>query len=301
MLLAVAPLYGRDFHDPYTTIDAIEMLADGGPGAVMDWEFNQQTFRRSDLDDFQMSIIGGAGLFRAGEADFGGNYRVPRFALGMRYGAYLLTGPGGEEIGTPHLAWRMMSVQFQYGVHATYAISPGVRLLAEYSRLSDHPFSSPAGYSLSDVAYDRLAVGVGFPAIAFGSDGRISAAARLAYVDLWDAWEAQGTDTSRVQWKLRTGILAKHGLPAPLIAEHEPQVFAELHPDVFTQHDADGIDATLGARLGLRLADTKTTRVVDGYLDTYFSRDTERAVGEEFPVALVGLGFRVGNASRPLR
>lgn len=315
--LLVVPIHARDFHDPYATIDPIELLSDGGPGAVMDWEYNQQVFRASDLDDFQMSIIGGAGLFRSGDAAspaapdpsvdasdsstaaVRAGDRGPRFALGMRYGTYLLAGPGGEDLGTPHLDWRMMSIQFQYGVHASFALSSRVRLLAEYSRLSNHPFMNPEGYVLADVAFDRLAVGLGVPAISFGADGRISASARLAYVDLWDAWEAHEIATSRVQWNLRTGILATHPLPVRLIADHRPQAFLEVHPDLFTQHDRAGIDATISGRLGLRLADTRTSRVVDAYLDTYFSRDTEQAVGQQFPVRLFGLGVRVGNASRP--
>ena len=154
-------------------------------------------------------------------------------------------------------------------------------------------------FTLSQISYDRLSVGVGLPEVRFAERGVISASARIAYADLFDAWDADDPDESRVQWKLRTGLRAVHPLPLPDISDHEPQGFVELHPDIFTQHDAAGIDANLSARLGFRFDDNRTSRVVDLYFDSYFSRDSEQILDEELPVALLGLGFRIGNASRP--
>ncbi len=288
MLLSAAYADARDFPDPYATIDPLYLLAADGPGAVMDWEFNHQLFRSSDLDDFQLHLVGAAGLFRVGD----------RFALGMRYGVYLFTGPGGRHLGTPYLEWRMNSVQFQYGLHAAFALGPTVRLFAEYSRGSDHPFGSHPEYRLSDVSYDRVAVGVGLPRFDFGIDGTVTGSFRLGYVDLWDAWDAQGTDTPRVEWLARTSFQVLHGIKQHPVARHRLKALAELSPDIFTLHDQPGIDANFSGRIGIRLEHQDTSRAIDVYFDAYFSRDTEAVVGEAFPVALTGIGFRIGNASR---
>lgn len=289
-LLAVsAP--ARDFPDPYATIDPLFLLEEDGPGAVMDWEYNQQFFRGSKLDDFQLNLVGGAGIFQIRQ----------RFALGMRYGAYLFTGPGGEEIGTPHLSWQMNSLQFQYGLHAAYALRPQVRLLAEYSRSSNHPFTgrTHTGYDLSKVAFDRLAVGVGVPGLSFGEGGRLTLSARVAHIDLWDAWEADSIDLPRTQWLFRPAAQLLYPLPLRPFHSEETELLVEVNPDIFTQHRGGGIDATFAGRAGIRLQDRNTSRAIDIYLDTYFSRDTEKAQDQEFPVSLLGIGFRIGNASVP--
>lgn len=298
LFLGESPLEARDFPDPYATIDPLHLLAEDGAGAVMDWEFNYQFFRDSDLDNFQLNLLGGAGILDVNR----------KFGLGLRYGKFLLTGPGGEDKGTPHMAWLMNSVQFEYGLHAAFALSPQIRLLAEYSRASNHPFGdqkyiAPDGkkHDISNVSYDRVAFGVGARRFSFGTDGTLTASLRLAYTDLWDAWDPQGVDISRVAWLLRGGIHAEHGLPVSIFNREETKFFTELYPDLFTQHveHGGGIDANFVGRVGLRLEDTDTGRVIDTYLDTYFSRDSEMVRGRAFPVGLVGLGFRIGNASRP--
>lgn len=298
-LLSVVAVSGRDFPDPYTTIDPLELLGEDGQGAVMNWELNYQLLRDSELDDFQVNLLGAAGILEFDR----------RFALGLRYGKFLMTGPGGENTGTPHIAWLMNSVQFEYGVHASLALSPRVRLLGEYSRASNHPFvEGSRGYTISNVAYDRIAVGMGLPDMRFGLGGRVTTSLRLAYTKLWEAWEARDVDSTRVEWLLRGGIQAEHTLPPGFSPWKHTKVFVELYPDLFTQREVPrydssalggALDANFSGGIGLRFERPDTSRLIDIYLDTYLSRDSEIVRNEPFPVGLVGLGVRLGNASGP--
>ena len=286
-LVCLPVLSARDWPEPYRTIDPYLLLQPGEPGAVIDWEYNHQVFRGSDHDAFQLNLAGGAGLFQAGD----------RFAAGMRYGAYLMARPplAGDITGTPRLDWMMNAVQFEYGLHLAYDLGCS-RLLGEYSRASQHPLDSPDEVSYSDVSYDRVAMGLGFPRIPFAENGLLTVALRFGFVDLWDFWEHRRIGKPRTEWLLRAGMLATYKLGDIRVGEHRPKLFAELHPDLFTQR-GDGPDATLAGRLGLRLAHKATPRVIDVYLDTFLSRDTEYLDEEVHPVALFGLGVRIGNAS----
>jgi len=290
LVAAVTPLTARDWPEPYRTIDPYALLQPGEPGAVFDWEFNPQVFRGSDHDAFQLNLVGGAGLFRIGD----------RFAAGMRYGTYLMNGPSYEgSPGTPHgaLDWLINAIQFEYGLHLAYDLN-GFRLLGEYSRASQHPFEGRDDVS-SDVSYDRVAVGIGAPRVPFGDGGMLTAAARIAYVDLWDAWDHRTIGKPRTQWMLRTGVLATYPLTDGFRGRFRPHLLAELHPDFFTQR-GDRPDAVLAARAGLRLTDDSTPRVIDLYFDAYLSADSEKMAEEdreESPVALLGIGIRIGNAS----
>ncbi|MFW5995614.1 MAG: hypothetical protein ACOCRN_05830 [Spirochaetia bacterium] len=296
---SIGDAYARDFPEPYSTIDPLHLLAPEGRGAVIDWALDYQVFRDSALDDFQVNLLGAAGLFDVNR----------QFAVGLRYGKFLMTGPGGEDKGTPHFAWLMNSVQFEYGIHAAFALSPRLRLLGEYSRASNHPFiESSGGYTISTVAYDRIALGAGVPGMRFAREGRISASLRLAYAKLWDFWEARDVDATRVEWLLRGGIQATHPLPPGISPVEDTMIFAELYPDLFTQRNLEryeaaaldrGFDANFAGSLGLRFGHRHTSRHIDIYLDTFISRDSEMVRNEPFPVGLVGLGVRTGNASAP--
>ena len=292
LVIGSGPSLGaRDWPEPYRTIDPYLSLQPGEPGAVVDLEYNHQVFRDSDHDAFQINIVGGAGVFPAGE----------RFAFGVRYGAYLMTRPplDGDTTGTPRLDWMMNAVQFVYGLHAAYDLH-GKRLLAEYSRASQHPLDESPGegnaVTYSDYSYDRFAAGIAFPRVAFGRRGMITAAFRLGFVDMLDFWDHRRIDKPRARWLLRLGVLATYALGDTLIGGNRPKLLAEAHPDLFTQR-GDDPDATLAARLGLRLAHVSTPRVIDLYFDWFFSRDTEYLQDETHPVALFGLGVRIGNAS----
>ncbi len=288
MMLGLQALPARDWPEPYQTIDPFLLMQPGESGAVMDWEFNPQFFRGSDHDSFQLNLVGAAGLFELGN----------RFAAGMRYGTYLMMGPSYEgTAGTPHdaLDWLINAIQFEYGLHLAYDLDQ-FRLLAEYSRASQHPFEGREHVS-SDVSYDRAMAGIGAPRVAIGDRWMVTGAVRFGYMDLWDAWEHRTIGKPRTQWLLRTGVLATYALGDELIGRHRPHLFFELHPDFFTQRD-DRPDATFAGRAGLRLAHTSTPRVVDLYFDAFFSADTEKMTDRETsPVALLGLGVRIGTAS----
>jgi hypothetical protein len=180
----------------------------------------------------------------------------------------------------------MNSVQFQYGIYSAANIH-GYHILAEYSRMSNHPLRPELTpkEKFENPASERFAGGIVFPETGLGSiTGNFYV--RSGFVDLFDYWQAANIPKPRTWWFYRFGGEVSYplGRSAALFARPVVDILA-LRSGKFdtTRNLETGVAFPSGGRR-LRL-----------YLVYEESGDTEEIMDQKNPVRLWGLGFSLSS------
>ncbi|MFQ3619758.1 MAG: hypothetical protein SNJ78_02325 [Spirochaetales bacterium] len=281
-LLLLSPLLGaRDFPEPLPVFDALwEVPFEEAvllPASYVELRYDNYTFRSSVTDDFQIHALGSFTLLQyPGKA-----------ALKLSYASFLLVGPlAPGDVAASAAKWWMNSIQFQYGVYGAWNLW-GFHLLAEYSRLSNHPLRSKRTEteSFENPASERIATGIVLP--SFTVKGlQNSLYYRTGYVDLFDYWKAKNIPKPRNFWLHRLGWEVLYPI-TPLFGG-----FAEVVVDVLALRGG-GWDAVWNSRIGVALQ--SGSRTLKGYLTVVWNNDTEEIVEKPNPIRLVGLGFSLSS------
>jgi hypothetical protein len=271
------PLFARDFPEPLPVFDALHGIGPESPAAFpascILLRYDNFVFRGSDTDTFQIGLLGAFGLFQAGET----------FALKLSYGSTLLVGPLLPGDAAASVAeWWMNSVQFQYGIYGAVNLR-GYHLLAEYSRMSNHPLRAKLSpeKGFENPASERIGGGIVFPPWEWGPvefEGYI----RGGYTDLFDYWQAPSIPEPRTRVLFRFGGGAEIPVRSGVLAFFKP--VADIH-----LLRSGGTDFSLHAETGF------TVRSQGGafslYLLYFRTEDTEEIIGRKQPVNLWGIGF----------
>lgn len=272
--LAAAAVWARDFPEPFPALDPLYAGTEESglrlaPGeGYSEAAYVPHSISGSDDDTFEVRGLGSFTLLRYGAG----------FAVGVRFGSYILVGPIGEGESAPTVAeWWMNAAQYEYG--ATVAAGAGpAHVILEYSRTSQHPWRA----RFSEVTTDAVKAGVSVPRLRAGpfrADLRIEA----GYVDLFDFWKS-AVPKPRAEWVASPAAL----LSLPLI--RGVSVFAKVQSDLIILRSG-GSAADLWAESGLSFGSGSGAAQV--FLDYYSSADTEELRDGPSRASLVGIGFRL--------
>jgi hypothetical protein len=279
LLAAAGPAGAKDFPEPVLAVDPLAAASRRGAPAGMGgaFEYGNYLLAHDYVDSFYFRVGSSPVIFDLGD----------RFALGAIYESVLQCGPvkasAGEKASNVMAFW-MNSVQFEYGLYASLALSGegagGARLLAEYSRSSQHPFSNRTDYST--VAADILMVGLSLPELRSGAfDAR--SYLRAGYRDMFAIWKSP-LPKPRVSWLLKPAIEGRIGLGRGAYA------IARAYPELFWDRYARRLDANIFSEAGLALG--KGLDSSELLLTLYSTRNSDMLKYEVHPTFEAGLALR---------
>ena len=268
----LALLQAVDFPDPIPIIDPgrpAEAARQNGqflPYSGGSFEYDYALMHHSDEELFMLRTDFYAALFQQNG-----------FALGFRFTPLLLAGPvQPSETAASVAEFWLNAVQFEYGLHASCRLSGDWRLLGEYSRMSLHPLRS----GFAETAYDILKLGVAPPPL-FPGPFRIEAFLRAGYHGLFRFWQSD-LYPYRVRYSIAPRIRLEHMQGKGLFADVEPNLLL-LRPE--------GVGYEIFSELGVRIP--SGGGVLEIYLRTRLSDDSELLAAAKSPAALAGLGMRI--------
>lgn len=271
IVIASAAVYCRDFPEPFPALDPLYGSAPAGafiPDGHAEFAYVSHTFAASSADTFDVRSLVSFPLVRVGDA----------FALGMRWGAYILVGPiGPGETAATVAEWWMNAAQYEYGLSAAFGFFR-THLILEYSRTSQHPWRS----AYSQVTTDAIKSGIALPTI---QSGRATVDVRFVggYVDLFDFWKSS-VPKPRTSWVLSPAARVSYRLRNAL------SLFGKFEADgLFLR--SEGTDADFWGELGLEIGGARPR--LELYLDGFFSNDTEELADGPSRAALLGYGMRL--------
>jgi hypothetical protein len=284
-IMTIIPLRAlcKDFPEPAAVADPLAVspgpVLPAGFGAV--FEYGNYLFAHDDIDSFYTRVGANPVLFNLGG----------RFALAGNYEAVLMCGPvpAGDTPANIAAFW-MNAVQFEYGLYASLALGADaegcLRLLAEYSRTSQHPLR-PA---YSEVAADILMLGVAAPerSLLHGAvELRVRGSLRSGWRGLFAFWESS-LPQPRMSWTSKLAVEAELSLSGPLC------VVARAYPEFFLDRYTNSIDANLFAEAGVSIG---TALLRDEFLVTlYATRDSDMLDGAAHPAFEAGFALKLSTA-----
>jgi len=286
LVLAPRAAFGKDFPEPVPVADPL--AASAGPGLPAGlgaaFEYGNYLFSHDDVDSFYLRVGASPVLF-----DLDG-----RLALGANYESVLMCGPvpSGDTPANVAAFW-MNAVQFEYGLYASWAIgteaSRSMRVLAEYSRTSQHPLRT----AYSEEAADILMLGIASPELALMPDRgagplRLRCYLRVGWRGLFGFWESSLPEP-RVSW------VAKGAVEAELPLTDSFALVARAYPEIFVDRRANSIDANLFAEAGASIG--RGALRDELLLSLYATRDSDMLKGAAHPTFEAGLALRL-SASR---
>jgi hypothetical protein len=278
--LALAAPRGASAKDfPESLLAADPLAAATGPGFAAGmggaFEYGDYFLAHDEVDSFYLRSSLSPVVFAIGDS----------FALGAIYDALLLCGPVGKGQTAANIAafW-MNAVQFEYGLYASARLSgdPDLRLLAEYSRTSQHPLGSGNALTYSQVTADILMLGLSLPELRAG-DVDLRCYLRLGYRDLFGFWRSE-LPAPRVSWICKPAIEARHALKGDLV------LVARTYPEVFVDRYRKRLDANLFGEAGLAFA--KGSYDDELLLTLYGTRDSDLLKDRAHATFEAGLAFR---------
>ena len=233
-------LSAKDFPDPVLAADPLGAASRGSLPAGMGgaFESGNYAFAHDDVDSFYFRLSSSPVFFDLSDS----------FALGGIFDSILMCGPVKAGTTAANIAdfW-MNAVQFQYGLYASAALPfpGGPRLLAEYSRTSQHPLRSP-DFTFSQVSADLLLLGVAAPAFALGPL-RLRSSLRGGYSSLFAFWQSS-LPQPRISWLLKLAAEAELPLRGACF------LVARAYPELFLDRYSSALDADIFAEAGVVFA-----------------------------------------------
>jgi hypothetical protein len=273
----VRPAAAKDFPEPVLAVDPLAAASRTGIPAGMgsSFEYGYFAFSHDEVDSSYFRLSASPVILRAGDS----------FALGAAYETELLIGPvsAGQTAANIASFW-MNAVQFEYGLYASLALRGrgSARILAEYSRTSQHPLHSGNSYTYSEVTADILMLGLSFSRLEAGPLA-LQAYLRAGYYDLFDFWGSSLPDP-RISWIVKPAVEAQADLGHGLFA------LARAYPQIFIDKYTRELDANIFAEAGI--AAEKGPDSTEILLTVYGSRDSDMLKATPHPTFEAGLLLR---------
>jgi hypothetical protein len=267
----------KDFPESVLEADPLAAASSAGLPAGMgaSLEYGNYFLAHDDYDSFYFRLGASPVLFAAGD----------RFALGGVFESILMCAPVlSDEVAANIAAFWMDVARYEYGLYGSLALGGGgkggFRLLAEYSRTSQHPFINRPEYS--QVATDILMLGLSFPEIRRGPFSALSYL-RLGHEELFPFWQS-GLPESRASWTMKTALEATLSLGRGLVA------VARAYPELFIDRYEGILDADIFFEAGL--GGEKGRDSAELLLSLFATRDSELLAGRANPLFEAGLAIR---------
>lgn len=271
LLLSLEPAHCKDFPESVLSVDP---LAAAGMGAS--FEYCDYALSHDDVDSFFFRLSASPVI-----CDFG-----DRVAIGASFESTLMSGPvpAGDSPATIAAFW-MNAMQFEYGLYASVDLAgsgiEGCRILAEYSRTSQHPFSGRSQYS--QVTTDILMAGMAFPELSLG-ELRALSYIRAGYGQLFAFWKSSVADLPRVSWMLKPAIEARYALGRSCFA------VARAYPQIFIDRFKGKLDADIYAEAGVAIG--KGSNSEEFLFSLYATRDSGLLAKAAHPTFESGFSLR---------
>jgi hypothetical protein len=213
VLTTAQPLTGIDFPDPFEAVDPGRFPEQESPSSLF------LPFSAGELSYNHALLHSDAELFHLGLSAYGTVVRSGRVALGYRIDSLLLAGPvAGSETAASAAEFWLNAVQYEYGLHLSFRLTPEWSILGEYSRLSLHPLRD--GYG--ETAYDILKIGAALPEAHF-IGWTMKGILRLGYHSLFPFWESE-LEPYRVRGSVSPRLRLQSPGSAAFYLEAEPNL-----------------------------------------------------------------------------
>ena len=264
----------KDFPEAAASVDPLAPReSEGLPAALgASLEYADYALSHDDVDSFYLRSSLSPVFFDSGGV----------FALGSLYESVLMCGPvAASETAANAADFWMNAVQFEYGICAAASMPglPGLHLLAEYSRRSQHPLRS----QYSQVAADVVMVGTSLRDLELGPV-RLQSYLRLGYHEIFAFWHST-LPQPRESWVLRPGLEASWALGSRLVA------LGRIYPQLFLDRYSGLVDANWFAEAGLGL---RRGELDDELLLTFYQSDDDELLATGPHRALeLGFAFRL--------
>lgn len=275
LLLRPVQAGAKDFPEPVAVVDPLAAATGSGLPAGMGaaFEYGHYALVHDDVDSFYFRLSASPVVFAIGEG----------FALGADFESVLMCGPvpAGDTPATIAPFW-MNAMEFQYGLYAAYAPPiPGIpRVLAEYSRTSQHPIAGRGQYS--QVTADLLSLGIAPPTLRLGPV-TLRSSLRGGYSSLFAFWHSSIAQP-RSSWFLK--IAAEASLPIA----GDIDLVVRAYPDLFIDRYAEALDADCFAEAGI--AFIKGMNSTECLVSLYQSRNSELLASQVHPTFEAGFAIR---------